>query len=81
MGIQTVEVSKDKLLNEELKLMQNLISFDSQLSEENLQYLKDCLADPKYEYYKPEIKNLIAGYQGLLNKKNKAIQNAKILLK
>lgn len=61
----------------ELKLMTNLISFDSELSEENLLYLKDCLTDPKYDYYKPEIKLLIAGYQGLLHKKNKAIENAK----
>jgi hypothetical protein len=68
---------KDKTLKEELKLMQNLVSFDSEISEENLLYLKDCLADAKYEYYKTEIKNLIAGYQGLLNKWNKAIQNSK----
>ena len=75
MGIQNME--KEKILKQELKLMQNLVSFDSEINEENLQYLKDCLTDMKYDYYKPEIRNLIAGYRGLLDKKTKALQNAR----
>ena len=77
MEIQNIEIEKDKALKAELKLMQNLINFDSQISEENLQFLKDCLTDARYDYYKTDIKNLIAGYRGLLDKKNKAMQKAK----
>ena len=46
MEIQNVKNKSDRAMKEELKLMQNLVSFDSEINEENLVYLKDCLSDP-----------------------------------